>query len=289
MAQQRQIVEIDCGVDYLTCTFNPSAMLTRLQIRVEKIASRETTNGNFKRPWSMSGYDGFAVGGLQCGVRDDGMIVRLSGPTAQDHWRKIGQLATNCSRIDVQVTVRPDEPVTKTLTRHWREMKRWNKTLKRPPALVQWSDVGGVGTIYSGKRQSLCYGRIYNKFLQSNLDHHRNSIRYEVEYKAELAKTVLAQLLAAESHLKVCRAHCQSLFSDRGCRLWLTNDVARRTCRMRCPSNVTSRLQWLRAAVRPTAVQLTEMGYGAEVLSALGLSESELQHGPASHQTKRVA
>lgn len=272
MGQPKTVTEVDCGVDYLTCTFKPSCMFTRLRIRIEKIAQSEIRLGNFKREWSMCGYDGFKVGGLECGTRDDGMIVRLSGPTAQDHWRKIGSLADNCSRIDLQVTVLTEEPCSQTISRHWKEMKRWTKQKQRRPEVTLIANQEGAGTIYSGKRQSLSFLRCYSRYSKTKNPQMKNHLRYEVEYKSELAKEVLRTLLTTRSCLHICREQCQAMFSVRGCRLQLTQTAVARIRVPRTTTDVIGRLQWLNEAVRGTIEQLCESGHESEVIDALNLT-----------------
>jgi len=217
--EPRPVAWVDRGVDYLTCTYGPKAKLTRLRHYIARCEALETAHGNIARNWGMSGYLGYHCGGLEYGWRGDGVIVRLSGPTAQEWWRRFGKLASNCSRIDVQETVIWDETIALTLARHWKEMRAWSKLRKKAPALKLISGELGPETIYSGKRSSDVYLRAYNRFAKT-MDHRfRGHLRYEVEFKAERARFVLGELLRSKSADDVCTSHCLEMFRVRGCRL----------------------------------------------------------------------
>jgi hypothetical protein len=75
---------VDGGVDYLTCTFTPESKLTQLEFLVARTKFIETQKGNFESPWAMAGFTGWRVGGLEFGLRHDGVLVRLSGEVARD-------------------------------------------------------------------------------------------------------------------------------------------------------------------------------------------------------------
>jgi len=96
---------LESGVDWITLTCSDSARGKKLGNMVAQLAQKERKLGNEIKPWNASGYYGFAVGSVQSGQRDDGILVRLGSYLARSHWRKFLSQATNCSRIDTQFTV----------------------------------------------------------------------------------------------------------------------------------------------------------------------------------------
>src|SRR3569832_2611175 len=104
MAQQnrtqlRPLAYLDFGVDYLTCSYNDTVDGTRLSFFLNRIIASEQKEGNFLKKWGFNGYLGHQVGGLQFGTRHDGLLVKLSGPTAQRWWRRLGYMSTFCCRF----------------------------------------------------------------------------------------------------------------------------------------------------------------------------------------------
>ncbi len=263
---------VDYGVDYLTCTFKPQASLTRLEFYLSRIEREEKAAGNITEKWAMQGYSGFHIGGLDWGLRDDGVIVRLSGPTAYDHWKRIGKLASNCSRIDLQTTVVYEEEPSVTILRHWKEFKaKWQSNQKYPEPKM-WVGPQGAQAISSGSRHSQRFLRLYLRYWKDKRPELLKHVRYEQEVKAPLSKLYLTTLLNHRTPEEAIRAECQTSFTRRGCRL-LWNGNARELNRSPKPKgNVERRLRWIADAIRPTVERLIAEGYEEETMSALGFS-----------------
>lgn len=268
--QPAPVAWIDRGVDYLTCTYGPRAKLTRLRLSIARCEAQETSFGNITKQWGMSGYLGYRCGGLEYGWRGDGVIVRLSGPTAQTWWRRFGRLATNASRIDLQETVLWDEPIPTTLSRHWKEMRAWSNSRRNAPALKLISGEDGPETIYSGKRASDIYLRAYNRFAKTKDQRFLGHLRYEVEFKSHRARFVLGQMLRSKDADNECTSQCLTMFRNRGCGL-PEPEYRPASLRSQIRSNdVDKRLTWLRNQVQCTVQELRALGYEREVLEALG-------------------
>jgi len=267
------IAFVDAGVDYITCSFNSEARheLLRLQLdRTRRVLKRE---GHPVSNWRWNSYVGEHCGELEWGERGDGALVRLSGFSAQRYWRRFGKLATNCSRLDLQVTCVYDEPWSKTTARHWREMRRWWKENPHRPKPMEMGGPIGIESVYSGQRVSDVFLRCYHRGSKKGCEAAMGHIRYEAELKNVRAGIALASLLEEKSIDNTCRDKCHTMFVARGCCLsWRGAQFSR----IRAPtkrSEIARRLQWLRAGVRPSVQDLITLGYGAEVLEALGLCE----------------
>lgn len=269
--QLSPVAVVDSGVDYLTVTYKPERANSRLVFYLSKCESQEKANGGITRPWGMSGYLGFRCGGLEFGNKNDGVLVRLSGFTAQRWWRRFGKLASNCSRIDVQQTFVYEEEPEKTINRRWREMRSWwLANPHRPKPKVIAGPLGGE-TIYSGKRVSNVFLRCYHRGTQKGMEQFYGHIRFEAELKGSHAKQMLAQLLPDRHVEPRIAATVSQMFSGRGC---ATTTKHADPYRLRYPittSTAQQRLAWLRDGVRPAVLELIALGYGNEVLSCLGL------------------
>jgi DNA relaxase NicK len=263
---------VDCGVDYLTCTFDDTADHSRFENVVRAVRRTEIKDGNFVEGWGFSGYKGEKVSGLEWGYRHDGAIVRLSGFSAQRWYKKFGKLATNCSRIDLQTTVLYDEAWSKTVKRHWREARRWFNERKSRPRPKKIEGVDGPETIYSGQRVSDVFLRCYHRGSKKGHEKAVGHIRYEAELKAHRGKQTLARILSAPNVYHHTRSQVWTAFTDRGYSLaWPDVDHQHFVCD-RIASDYERRLKWLRSQIRPTVEMMIELGRADECLEALGFS-----------------
>ena len=266
---------MDSGVDYLTVTYKPQAALTRIKFYLARVQRQEVEAGNFLRDWHMYGYRGYRVGGLNYGWRDDGLIVRLEGVTAQRWWRRFGALASNCSRIDVQDTwVYDAEPAT-VLQFHWDEMVDWWNACKGRPKPREIGGPTGIETIYSGERVSEIYLRCYDRFKKKKQAEFSGHVRYEAEIKGDRAFQMLAHLAPIRRYEYAAACECFDLFRKRGCS---PPSPMQSSTSLRCAPrlvDVSRRLSWLRNGVRPAVQELVQYGYAAQVYEALGLSEAK--------------
>jgi DNA relaxase NicK len=262
---------VDGGVDYLTCTFKPESKLTQLEFLLARAKARELEKGNFESAWGMAGFTGWRVGGLEFGLRDDGVLVRLSGEVARDWWPKFGKLASNCSRIDLQQTVMVADDWPNTIKTHWQEMVSWWKANPNRPTPSVIAGPSGPQTIYSGKRTSDVFMRVYHRGSKGGLEDRVGHVRYEVELKRDRAKAMLSLLLSTEAPAEVIRSQCYAMLCARGLRLALKYDAL--PCSHAAPSksDADKCLSWLRKCVRPSVENLVESGRLKETLAALGL------------------
>lgn len=264
------IAIVDAGVDYLTCTFNDEADHTRLQARIHRTHREEQREGNKVSEWRLSGYQGQRVGGLEWGYRHDGAIVRLSGFSAQQYWRRFGKLASNCSRIDLQVTCIYEEEWAKTIARHWSQMKRHYAKRKGRPEPKVIRGPHGPETIYSGRRVSDVFLRLYHRGSRPGFAKCQGHVRYELELKGVLSRIALSELARSQSAEELQDALVRGHFANRGCCLeWSNKDMSRIRGPMKS-SDVDRRLAWFRKAVRPSIQFIIEAGRGDEIADALG-------------------
>lgn len=265
------IAIVDCGVDWLTCTFGDTANHPRLEASIRRARRVEKAEGNIVHQWGFSGYKGERIAGLEWGYRHDGAIVRLSGFSAQRWWKRFGKLSTNCSRIDVQTTVVYDEHWTRTMRRHWREARHWSIERKHRPRAKAVTGLDGPETIYSGQRVSDIFLRCYHRGSKKGCEKALGHIRYETELKADRGKFALSSLLSCTNADSECGAMTWSNFTNRGYSLkWPVISHQPYSCH-RSDSDSQRRLKWLRKQVRPTVEFLVASGLAAECIDALGL------------------
>lgn len=263
---------VSVGVDYLTCTFQGKKEAKYGATKAFDLLETEMGRGNFRKPWAMSGFNGFAAGSVQVGEREGDVLVRISSHVAADHWRDIAERATNCSRIDYQVTTRNGRDPARRIKSHWKEARKFKQAGKSKAAVAAFFGDGICPTLYLGRRVSNRFGRIYDKEKESGDDRWNGCVRYEVEFKNEAAHSMMCTLLAQPDPALSVAANCLQMFQDRGIHLtWFLQGVGNYSC-IAPPNDVMRRLQWLQTQVKPSVALLFSLGLGPEVEKVLGLA-----------------
>lgn len=254
-----------------------------MQELAAKLLDHEHKAGNDIAPWNCLGFEGLHAGGVGFGDVDEMSLMRLSGPTAYAHWRRAYELATNVSRIDVQVTVRGTTPPHERVMDHHSEAIERVAQLKRKPAVdLRLSNVKPP-TLYLNQRSSTRFGRVYDKGGESRLDHYRNCVRYETQFNGKAGLYAARYVATHITEYAACEEMVTGFFAERGLDLGWQRVEPRSLTNPRRRSDAYRRLSWLRQQVAPCIRSLIEGNMRAETLDALGLSAEDFLnlHGPA--------
>jgi DNA relaxase NicK len=263
------------GIDYLTITTRMGHGLHAARDFAFRMASKEFAANMFGSPWRGSGYEGFKVGHLMFGERADGCIIRLGSELAAEHFVDAMRVCDNVTRVDLQGTWRVTEKPAVVIRRHYKELKRANAGKKKAPAVSMLLGHDGGVTVYSGRRSSDVYARIYDKGIQSKQDQWSNCVRYELEVKGRRSMLLSLHLVDQASHATVIPNMVLSFLEARGCALKGLQLNDRGTMlfnSLPCPRRMTDcdrSLLWLRKQVRPTVIALLERGLSSLVTDAL--------------------
>lgn len=267
---------VDFGVDWLTTTAGTKSTATRLAGIAHSIARQERKAGFRLKAWAGYGYSGCRLGGLEFGERHDGVIVRLSGPVAAQHWRRCYQATGRVSRLDVQLTIRTEKPPTFHIRRAYRQANKFSRHSKRGPTVTLLSSNNESSTLYLGRRISDSFGRIYDKGIESGMDHYKGAVRYEVESKGDFARTIADVLNRSENQPAAIADCVQAFFEKRGVVLPLRYlQLYNYSCPRRRP-DAEVQLRWLFESVRGTVKELIAEGYIPEVIEALGITRAHM-------------
>jgi DNA relaxase NicK len=147
-----------------------------------------------RKGWGMAGFSGFQSQGVQYGKRQHEVIVRLSGDLAHTHWRVLYALANSCTRLDFECTTTSDECPARRVSRAYSQAVRHARRKKKGPAVTIVRCTTGGSTCYLGKRQSVVFGRIYDKEAESKDKRYLGAVRYELEMKGRMAQLTVAHL-----------------------------------------------------------------------------------------------
>lgn len=237
-----------------------------------RLLEEEVREGNDVRPWSHKGFVGWACGGVDMGQRSDCSIVRLRSTTARESWFDVYQEATNCSRLDLQVTVRFDstEPAA-IIHKCWKVAQR----VKAYGKAQEWHlrrDSSKGNTLELGRRVSDRWARIYDKRLQSKLAHYDGCVRFEMQTGNRTALRYAGALADGRSSYHSIIRILRSYFEDRGIYLDLPADGVETISLPPKSSDLDRWLEWAKTGVRPRVKQAVERDRMPEVIEALGLT-----------------
>lgn len=266
-------VLLSVGVDYLTVIETRGIMAADLASCASSLFRNEVERGNVSKGWGMAGFSGFQAGQIQIGKRDDEILVRLSSNLAQRSWRQCYLLATNVSRMDLQVTVNWGKDCGPIIRRQHRQALRWSKSSNAGTKVRYISSNDGGQTVYLGSRESMRFGRIYDKGVESGLAQFANAVRYEVEFKGKLAQLVASDMASTHAEMSSTVGKVSRFFYDRGVPLQGLQKAHQHESCHRIRSDHSQSLLWLRESVRPCLRRLIRAGKRAEVFEALGLSD----------------
>ena len=263
----------ECGVDYITATATHSRKQVVLRELGEELVEQEALCGNDISRWHGLGYHGRGAGSASYGVGPQGVLVRASSGLAAENWRRLVQWSTNVSRIDVQVTVLTALGPDTFLSERWEQARQhWlQHPHLREPKLR--SGVNGAETIELGSRQSERCGRIYDKGKETKLDHYRNCVRCEAEYKGKVAKAVAHDLLRKEPTPASVVPHVLGFFRKQRVELQFDTYSPTFIKGSANSSDRSKKLLYLEKSIRPLVKKLIVSGSVYEVVEALGLTE----------------
>lgn len=221
------------------------------------------------------GYDGWQVGRVFFGEREDGFLLRATGSIADHISFALPDAKRSIARLDLAVTVwfsQPDMMIAKEahLTAGVsRETRRAPGRMK-----IRLEDGTGDGdTLYLGSRKSAVFGRVYDKGKASNEAFYLNSWRWELQISNKAADKVYDEIERETDRPATIAASVTGWFSHRGVCCPIA-DLGGATVSVRAPSersDLAKQLQWLNRQVRPVINRLLKQGREADILQALGL------------------
>jgi len=270
---------LESQLDWLTCSYRGADKARALRNFAMDCQSLEAKDGNRTTRWRLNGYEGFRTGRVRYGDRDNACLIQLSGQLAEDWAATLVPDATTVTRLDLQVTVRPDPPKPGYGREALADLESWYADHPMGALPSHTGDAAGGWTTYVGARRSPTFARIYNKGAEClSRDDQPGYLRYHDAWRVELEAH---DAFAAPLAVAACSSPNRSAFiSDylcdylarRGHRaLWQpgSDPVYRSGSHRR--SDYQTRLRWLGRAVAPAIAEMMTHGNPQEVIDALGL------------------
>lgn len=221
--------------------------------------------------WKWRGYDGQHSNGATAGSREDSDILQLSGPRADEWFDLAWTHATHCTRIDLAVTVKTEEPIGRIIAACDGAARSFKAERGTGANCTLIYSEGDAATFYLGQRTSDLFLRVYNKRLESGEPDYDDCLRYEMEVKGAPAQRTAAWLYSAGNRSNSVRhavyEHCvrrglSPRFRSVG------GEVRINAIRPR--SDAATRLAWLARDVRPAVQRLLTTCSAETLLDALG-------------------
>lgn len=269
-------MEYDTSVDFLTVTFR----CTKEWANSVKEIERFVDISGKRRPWFFYGYSGFVnvtgEGHLATGRGTKGGIVQSSGNISDllcreyDRWMPD---KVKFTRIDLALTFTLNRPIS--LVREAAENPRddWTVVLPHPGR--------GGGTLYVGNRESLAFGRLYDKGAELNRKlpvgqqiQSEYLWRAELELKREKARATFSALVRAQQRCNLrefTASNVLTWFSERGVYLPLIPGAHSIVSVAHRAVDDLRTIKWLHEQVRPCIWRLAEAGKLDQVADALSV------------------
>lgn len=274
----------ESGLDYITVSSLGGERSLELHRRGEQLLAEQVSLGGIKKPWGMSGFHGWKCGPVQLGQRNKEVLARVSGAMAHDSWRLIYEVSDNCSRADCQVTVKDGRTPQSVIRGLYGRAKRFAASHHRERTISLLETNTGSSTCYFNRRVSERFGRIYDKGNESGISHYDGAVRYEVEFKGDVAARVMDQLVHSDDYGAECVTTVSRFLRERipafkfaggpqpaGLDVSTLQSVSQRLYPSLFITDRERQLRWLAVNVSKTIASLHRAGYLQETLAALGL------------------
>lgn len=266
------------GVDWLTATKQRTREAESFQELGRKLLCDVESQGNDVRLSKRMGYHGKQSGGVYFGVRADTYLLMLSGSDADEYWSHVVPICDNISRLDLQVTVELETANPTFVRSNYMRARRGQtgRGRKRAVALIQHSTNGD--SLYLGQRISDVYARHYDKGRESKCAPAGKLLRYEVETKREVARSLATSLKSSPQPRADAAGYVVKTFAASRVLVPPLEIGSLRNARVGQASNDARRLLYMASVVRPMLEGLTRRGKIIEALRALGLLDKVSVH-----------
>ncbi len=271
------VTSLSAGVDYISVTAKLPELREVLWAEAEKLMMDEEFAGNKRSPMSWKGMDGWKCGAITImEKRGQYAVCQLRGSLAAAQWRRMHKAAENVTRFDIQVTVELEYSDVELGDRVYYAIKIGgsNLTDKRKYSII--ANTTGGTTVYVGARQSMQFGRLYDKSAEQG-QRAGKRWRYEVELKKTAAKRAADSLAELrENEPAYIAGTVYRWFDTRGVLPVFNAETSHITMEIsRKPTDVEKQLEWLRVQVGPVIRRLVDDGRRESLEEVLGVEIGE--------------
>jgi len=265
---------VSVGVDWLTATAYRTRRHERFHKLGKQLLEQAEARGNDVSVWKAQGYRGTKAGGVRQALRHDTHIIQLSSDDARESWKDVAALATNISRLDLQVTFEFERARPEFFHEQHERAKSGMTGRGRKRNLTFITSRLTGDSLYFGQRTSDVYGRCYDKGMESKSCERGKMVRQELETKRDAARDLAARLIQVEDERAEVGAFVCSYMARQSLLTPANFDLDRESARARQTSDADRRMRWLARGVAPCVRLLLDAGRIEDVLTALGLMDA---------------
>ena len=260
------------GVDWLTATTPRDWPDAKLLEEGDRLLALAECMGHEPQERAWYGYAIRRAGPVSCGIGDQGALVTVSGGMAATSWSKLARVSKSISRLDVQVTIKPNPPNPYLSHDHLQEVLAWQQHRKSKHNVKWWGQGAQWQTLVIGARTSESMARIYDKGAESGEPEMAGCWRYEVEAHKPLAGRLARVLQVLQDDRAAVGAYVSEYFRRRGMepKFDATGEVPRAVSG-KPRADDERRLAWIFGVVRPVMLGLVDRGRGEEAWATVGL------------------
>ncbi len=270
------ITPVSVGIDWLTVTAKEGEQRDRLLERGVDLLMEDAALGNRVRPFRMGRFYGGKARHVGVGQWDNRVLVAVGGAKADAVAGELLALSQNCSRIDLQVSVRQEPYDADLAKRTWEESRAERLIEGRPPQYDLYARRGEGTTLYIGSGHSRYLARLYERYAKTHEEADRDVWRYEVEAKRERAQQAAELWQGASDPRLFTEGYVHAHFANRGVTpIFPADEPFTPPPIPERGTDATRTLAWLRESVKPCLRRLDGWGEGDAALRALGITPSE--------------
>lgn len=273
-------IYIESAVDWISATCRSGPKRQRLRDLGEVLIAEQTKNGETVRQVGGHGYRGHSAGPVTVQERPDTTLITISGGKAHEVVHEVVYLATNVTRLDVQVTA-----VWELDRRDWAEeaIQRFDhasRLLGQPRTRTLITTEPAGTTAYFGSRSSDRMARIYDKAAESRGEWPDGSWRWEIQSRREVADSLARDLVVSDDLRHGCIGYVHGHFKRIGCcPPWRASHVDVSDVAARRRSDPERKLRWLDNQIGPVIEDLLRSENGQVRLHARQLIRKWIMDG----------
>lgn len=261
----------ECGVDWLTCTATGGFAVDGLEAIARRELLLQKEAGQTIRPASWQGYVGHRGENIFYGCRPKEAALTLSGASPLPLIKECIEAATNVSRIDLQITVRHEQPYMSYGKLAYSLLEDGGTRPGRKPIITRIHKTAPGETISVGSRLSDQYGRVYDHGVKHGTSAPGTAWRHEVEFKRDSALHIARQITLPDKALDSIARTVYLWYASRGLRLMEREPSGSLMESVGTVRNDPGGIEWLRRNVQSTVLKAVHTHGLAATLDALGL------------------
>lgn len=269
---------IQSGVDWITATAKAGSASLDLEKLADEVLEQKRDAGRDVKPASRLSYRGYETDHFFFGRRTEDSAVIVSSHEAGRLARSIIDIATNVSRLDLQVTVWTHGEQCNLAVENYRKLVASRRQAHRPGQISLTTSYPQGDTLNVNKRSSDTYGRLYDKAAEAKAAPPHTIWRYEVEYKRRAAMAVASAYAHATSGPDFTRDRIHSFWRSKGVEPTFEPSKGARLEPLSIDSPERDVLTWFETSLSITVARAIKRHGLKATLDALGLSALVAPH-----------